>query len=190
FARPVLVRLFETSGGNPLYALELGRALEQSGGHTGAGERLSVPTSLTELLSARLAGLPAKVRAVLEPVALLSRPTVPVVAAVDGTKTTLQRLRTAEDAAILARSDEQIRFSHPLLAAQVDEELEPGRRRTLHRRLAELVDDPEQRARHLALAADEPSTAVADALETAARTAASRGASATAAELAELAVSL
>src|SRR6185437_15992726 len=102
FSRPVLVRLYDTSGGNPFYALELGRALEQSGGHTGAGERLSIPTSLTELLSARLAGLPPEVRALLEPVALLSRPTLPVVAAaVDSRKTVLQRLGTAEDAAIL-----------------------------------------------------------------------------------------
>ena len=55
-SRPMLVQLHDTSGGNPFYALELGRALEQSGGRTGAGERLAVPTSLTGLVSARLAG--------------------------------------------------------------------------------------------------------------------------------------
>ena len=191
FSRPVLVRLYDTSGGNPFYALELGRALEQSGGHYGAGDRLSIPTSLTELLSARLAGLPGDVRATLEPVALLSRPTVQVVAAaVDSSRTVRRRLRKAEDAAILVRDDEQIRFSHPLLAAQVDAELDPRRRRSLHRRLAGLVTDAEQHARHLALAADGPSTTVAEALEAAALAAASRGASGTAAELAELAASL
>ena len=35
FPRPALVRLHETSGGNPFYALELGRALEQSGERCG-----------------------------------------------------------------------------------------------------------------------------------------------------------
>ena len=191
FPRPALVRLHETSAGNPFYALELGRTLDQAGGRTGVGERLSIPTSLTELVSARLAGLPEEVRDVLEPVALLSRPTVSIVSAVEpDTATVLGRLRTAEAAAILKRDGEQIRFSHPLLGAQVDAELEPGRRRSLHRRLAELVDDPEQRARHLALGADGPSTMVADALETAASAAASRGASGAGAELAELAVAL
>ena len=46
------------------------------------GERLTVPTSLTELVSARLAALPEEVREVLEPVALLGEPTVSIVEAV------------------------------------------------------------------------------------------------------------
>ena len=191
FPRPTLVQLHETSGGNPFYALELGRALEQSGGRAGTGERLTVPTSLTELVSARLAALPEEVREVLEPVALLSEPTVSIVEAVaSDPATVLERLRAAEAAAILELDDERVRFSHPLLAAQVEAELEPRRRRSLHRRLAELVGDPEQRARHLALGADAPSAEVADELEIASATAASRGASGAAAELAELSVSL
>ena len=187
FPRPRLLQLHDTSGGNPFYALELGRALEQSGGRAGAGERLSIPTSLTDLVSARLAALSAAVREVLEPVALLSQPTVSIVEAVasDGA-TVLGRLRAAEAAAIVELEDERVRFSHPLLAAQVEIELEPRRRRSLHARLAELVGDAEQRARHLALGASAPSAEVADELETAAATAASRGASGAAAELAEL----
>ena len=74
--------LHETAGGNPFYALELARALEQSGGRAGAGERLTVPTSLTGLVSARLAALSEEVREVLEPVALLGEPTVSIVEAV------------------------------------------------------------------------------------------------------------
>ena len=157
----------------------------------GAGERLAVPTSLTELVSARLAALPEEVREVLEPVALLSEPTVSIVESVaSDPATVLGRLRAAEAAAILELDDERVRFSHPLLAARVEAELEPRRRRSLHRRLAELVGDPEQRARHLALGADAPSAEVADELEAASATAASRGASAAAAELAELSISL
>ena len=55
-------------------------------------ERLTIPTSLTGLVSARLAALPEDVREVLEPVALLSKPTVSIVEAVasdadDGART-------------------------------------------------------------------------------------------------------
>jgi DNA-binding CsgD family transcriptional regulator len=191
FPRPTLVELHRTAGGNPFYALELGRALEKSGRHAEAGERLAVPTSLSGLVSARLAGLPEEVREALEPLALLGEPTVATVAAVAGDPATAaRRLHAAELAGIVELSDERVRFSHPLLAAAVEAALGRARRRALHRRLAELVDDPEQRARHLALGASGPSAGVAEALETASTIAAHRGASAAAAELAELAVSL
>jgi DNA-binding CsgD family transcriptional regulator len=191
FPRPTLIQLHETSGGNPFYALELGRALEQSGGCPGARERLTITTSLSALVSARLAALPGDVREVLEPVALLSMPTVSIVEAVaSDTAPVRGRLRQAESAEILELDDERVRFSHPLLAACVEAELDPRRRRLLHRRLAELVGDPEQRARHLALGASGPSAEVACRLEAASEIAALRGASVAAAELAELSVSL
>ena len=92
----------------------------------GAGERLSIPTSLTDLVSARLAALSADVREVLEPVALLSEPTVSLVEAVasDG-EAVRGRLRAAEAAAIVEMNEERVRFSHPLLAARVEAELDP-----------------------------------------------------------------
>ena len=191
FPRPTLVELHETSGGNPFYALELGRALVQSGRSAGPGERLTVATSLSGLVSARLAELSEDIREVLEPVALLSKPTVSIVEAVaSDPKTVRGRLRTAEATAIVELDDERVRFSHPLLAACVEAELDPRRRRSLHRRLAELVGDPEQRARHLALGASGPSAEVAHHLEAASAIAAMRGASVAAAQLAELSVSL
>ncbi len=191
FPRPTLVQLHETSGGNPFYALELGRALEQSGERAGPGARLKVPTSVTGLVSARLATLPAETREVLEVVALLSKPTVSMVEVVASDTTTVRgRLGAAVAAAILELDDEGVRFTHPLLAACVEGELDPVRRRSLHRRLAELVGDPEQRARHLALAASGPAAEVADELEAASAHAALRGASVAAAELADLSVSL
>ncbi len=157
----------------------------------GAGERLTVATSISGLVSARLAALSKDVREVLEPVALLSQPTVSIVEAVaSDTTTVLGRLRTAEAAAVVDLEDERVRLSHPLLAACVEAELDPRRRRSLHRRLAELVGDPEQRARHLALGANGPSGEVAKQLESASAIAALRGASLAAAELAELSVSL
>jgi DNA-binding CsgD family transcriptional regulator len=185
FRRHMLVQLHQRSGGNPFYALEFARALEQSGD-------LTIPASLTGLVSARLAALPEDVRQAIEPIALLSEPTISIVEAVASDPTTvLEGLREAQAVAILELDDdERIRFSHPLLAAQVESELDPRRRRSLHRRLAKLVRDVEQRARHLALGADRPSTRVADELESASAVAASRGATGAAAELAELSLSL
>src|SRR3954452_14953437 len=63
-------------------------------------------------------------------------------------------------------------------------------RRRLHRRLAEVLTDPEERARHLALAAQGPDPAVAAALDDAARRANARGAQAAAADLLERAGTL
>ena len=82
------------------------------------------------------------------------------------------------------------RFSHPLLASAAYTSIGPAERRQLHRRLASAVIDSEERAWHLALGADGPSEGVAAALDEAAREAATRGAPASAAELAELAVRL
>src|SRR4029453_19128684 len=56
-------------------------------------------------------------------------------------------------------------FTHPLLGSTVYAEATTHARRSVHRRLAELVDDPEERARHLALAASGPHIRVARALE-------------------------
>ncbi len=56
-------------------------------------------------------------------------------------------------------------------------------RKAAHARLVDAVDDPEERVRHLALAADGPSEALAAELEQAARIARARGAPASAAEL-------
>jgi len=64
------------------------------------------------------------------------------------------------------------------------------RRRRLHRRLAELDVDLEERARHLAIAATGPDEGIAAALDAAAAHAHARGAALVAAELAERAVAL
>src|SRR5262249_2647326 len=59
----------------------------------------------------------------------------------------------------------------------------PERRRALHARLAEILEDPEERGRHLALATEHPDAAVAAALDEAAGWARARGAPASAAGL-------
>ena len=96
-------------------------------------------------------------------------------------------MRSAEEAGVLQRAGGRLGFTHPLLGSTVYAEATPHARRSVHRRLAELVDDPEERARHLALAASGPHADVARALEEAGRHARARGAPDAAAELLELA---
>ena len=98
--------------------------------------------------------------------------------------------REAIEARILEVDGERLRFTHPLLRSAVWSRATPAQRRSLHARLAEVAPNTEERARHLALAAVEPSREIAAVLEEAAENAHARGAPAAAAELAELAVRL
>ena len=85
---------------------------------------------------------------------------------------------------------DRIHFTHPLLAPACYEAMPLHRRRRLHRRLAELDVDLEERARHLAIAATGADEEIAAALDAAATHARARGAAQAAAELAERAVAL
>ena len=58
FLRPALVELQRVSGGNPFFALELGRALLTRDVSPAPGEPLPVPATLNELVRERLAGIP------------------------------------------------------------------------------------------------------------------------------------
>jgi DNA-binding CsgD family transcriptional regulator len=183
-SRPTLVRLHQAAGGNPLFALELGRALLEQGREPALDEPLPVPAGLRALVRARLACLPVPARESLLAVAALSRPTVALAAAAgrNGERALVELARAAR-ADVIAYEGERIRFTHPLLASTVYAEASPSQRRRLHGRLAELVSDHEERARHLALAADGPDLEVAAALEEAAASAYLRGAPGAAAAL-------
>ena len=99
-------------------------------------------------------------------------------------------LEAALVADILVRDGRRLRFSHPLIAAVVEERTPPAEWRAIHARLAETATGREQRARHLAAAADGPDEEVAAALEAAAGEAEARGATIAAAELLERAAEL
>jgi DNA-binding CsgD family transcriptional regulator len=79
---------------------------------------------------------------------------------------------------------------HPLLASLHFSAVRRRAQQATHRRLAAVVVDREERARHLALAAEGPDAEVAAILADAARGARSRGAIAAGADLAEQALSL
>ena len=101
-----------------------------------------------------------------------------------------ENLEAAVASELLERSGDVVRFRHPLLATTVSARADADAKRRLHRRLADVVHDPEARARHLALAASGPDLEVAAALDDAAHAALARGAPSAAAELLELAIAL
>jgi DNA-binding CsgD family transcriptional regulator len=186
--RPTLVRIHELSGGNPFFALEIVRALLSRGGTVRPGEPFPVPEDLQGLLRLRLDGLPAEARAVLPVVALLADRSIAVIHRI--APSAAPGLEGALDADVLRVEAERVRFTHPLLASAVLSRLLPETVRALHRRIAAHLDDPEERARHLALGTEAPDAFVAEALDHAARHAVNRGAPNVAAELKELAASL
>jgi DNA-binding SARP family transcriptional activator/DNA-binding CsgD family transcriptional regulator len=178
-SRSVLRRIYERSGGNAFYALELARVVDERG-----SERL--PDSLRSLVADRIEELPDDTRALLLAVALAMQPTLELVRALSAE----EALDPAERAGVVVIEGSRLRFSHPLLAAAAQDAATTRERRMAHRRLAEAVDDPEQWARHLALAAGGPDEEIATALDEAAAAALARGAPAAAAELAEHALEL
>ena len=161
--RPELARVQEATAGNPFFALELGRELVRTDTRPAPGQALRVPESLRELLGGRLARLPAETLDVLLQVAALARPTVELVAAAYGERGA--RARGARggcrERASSSSTTSRMRFAHPLLASICYEQAPVWKRRAVHRALAGAVSDVEERARHLALAADGPGRAVA-----------------------------
>lgn len=188
FSRPAMVRIEEVSGGNPFYALELGRAMDAAP----AGGQTPLPGTLAELVHVRIGGLDPDLQGVLLASACAAAPTVDLVVA--ATRLDLDRVTSliedAEDNGIIGLDGNRLQFSHPLLARGVYDDATAARRRRMHQRLAEIVDEPELRARHLALAAVSGDPSTLEALDTAAELARSRGAPAAAAELVTLAIGL
>ncbi len=182
FARPVLVRIHRDAGGNPFYALEIGREVQRLGVPT-PSQPLPVPGDHRDLVLLRLRRLPQATRDVLAVVAATARPST---AGLD-----LDALAPAEVAGIVrVRPGGRTEFTHPLFGSALYSSLPEASRRRLHRDLAERATSPEERARHLALAADGPDEATAAALDEAAAAAAAHGAADVAVELAELARNL
>jgi DNA-binding CsgD family transcriptional regulator len=182
FPRPVLVRIHRAAGGNPFYALEIAREVRRQGVPP-PGQPLPIPADHRDLALLRLRRLPRATRDTLAVVAAMARPST--------TDLDLDALAPAEVAGLVrVRPGDRAEFTHPLFASALYSSLPEAARRRLHRDLAGRAASPEERARHLALAADGPGEATAAALEEAAAAAAARGAADVAVELMELACQL
>ena len=184
--RPVLARVHEASGGNPMFALEFARSLDQSRPQLGP---IAIPSSLLDLVRARVERYPENVRRLLAIVAAAERITPSLATAVEPAATELL-IEAVDLDAVAIDENGVIGFTHPLLGSAAYGSLTPTAQRSLHAELAQVCENVEDRARHLALAATEPDPAAARMLDEAAVTALARGAPETAADLAQEALRL
>jgi DNA-binding CsgD family transcriptional regulator/DNA polymerase III delta prime subunit len=168
-------RIFTASAGNPFMALELGRAVLRHPPGVSPNDPLPVSSRLKTLLGDRLAALGPGTREVLLHAASSPRPTVAQLAESVGRPIEAE-LAEAEALGLVDISSERLRFSHPLLSEFVYAEATSAARRQTHARLAAVVEEPVENARHRALAAKEADAGLAAALDEAAEVAGERGA--------------
>ncbi|HEU0243408.1 MAG TPA: AAA family ATPase, partial [Candidatus Limnocylindrales bacterium] len=174
FPRLALVRIEAASGGNPLYALEIARALDDATLPTDPNAPLPVPGSLGSLLDARIRALPGATRQAMLLAAAAAEPAI----------ATLERagpgaglsLAPAVAAGVVALGDDVVRFRHPLYAQAVLGLATPSEVRAANAALALATTSSDARARHLGLAADAPDERVAAALADSADRSRRRGA--------------
>lgn len=184
--RPVVTQVHEVSGGNPFFALELGRALAETPPDS-ADDSLPLPDSLRDLMLDRLGTLSEDARRTLLTASAAARPTLRLLRAAGRDGADEDVAAAVRDGIVEIGSGEVVRFTHPLLAAVVYAEADPGERHAAHAELAGAVTDPVERARHRALIAPGPDAELASALDEAAVAARRRGAPAEACRLGRLA---
>ncbi|MDQ1583170.1 MAG: hypothetical protein QOF36_1224, partial [Microbacteriaceae bacterium] len=185
--RPTMVRIHEISGGNPFYALELARAI-----NAGSNAEAALPATLAELVNARIGSLDERVQEALLAAACLAIPTIKLIADATGRDIddAARVIENAEGQGIVEIDGQRLRFAHPLLGRGVYTSATPGRRRAMHRRLAQIVGEPELQARHLALSAVHGDSLTLKSLDDAVEIARMRGAPSSATELLDLAMRL
>ncbi|KLO31672.1 hypothetical protein ABW16_02300 [Mycolicibacter heraklionensis] len=186
--RPTITRIHDISGGNPFFALELAA-------RTATGESdaiVDLPDTLSALVRGRIGDADDEESTVLLAAASTAAPTVELIAQGAGLTETrvVELLDSAASRAIVGLDGNRVRFTHPLFATGVYTGATPARRRAMHRRLADVIDQPEIKARHLALSATSGDQLTLSALDAAAESTSARGAPAVAAELIELAIKL
>ena len=184
--RPALHRVHAACGGNPLFALEIGRVVKETPDVLHTDEPLPVPREIEQLVGQRIQRLSGAGREAVLAAALLADPTVGVVEqAADRTG-----LEEAVSVGVLETGSEGLRFAHPLFAEAAVSLTPESRRRVMHIRLVEQLSDPEEQAQHLALGTSEPAADMAATLDRAADVAHRRGARSSAAAFAEHAARL
>jgi hypothetical protein len=180
--RRLTQQIVHASQGNPLFALELGRAVQESG-EASLSADLPLPATVEELLARRVASLEPAVRRLLL-VATLAP-------GLDASQLPgREAAGDALEAAVLTLDGDRLRPAHPLLGAAALARARPGELRNLHRELAAVAGDEEQRCHHLARATLLPDAELADRVAAAAARAGTRGAALAAAELATEALRL
>ena len=180
-----LRQLVAATGGNPLFALEVGRALLDDR-ERWVGDELPLPDSLEEVITERVTRLAPAVRQALLAVALSEDPRT-------------EQLRSIVDAGVLddAVDDgavvvdgQRLRPAHPLLATAAENSASTHELRELHLALSRVAGEEPGRVMHRALACPGPDPALAARAAAGAATARARGARREAALLATQALRL
>lgn len=173
-SRPLLTRIVEESGGNPLLSIELTRAALRLPRLPLATDDLpGAGASVQQLVTETLAALPRGSRDAIRLSALM---TVPRLADLAAAGVDLRVFDPAEEAGLVALGRDTVEFAHPFYASAVRNDIPPGVRRRLHAALAATVSDPDERARQLAAGVTRPDPAAADELAAAAARQLARGA--------------
>jgi predicted ATPase len=160
--------IFRETGGNPLYVQEATRELLASGRVRVEGDRLAtdhaaaqlgIPTSVKALVRERLGRIGEASAALVRLCSACAAPVgLQVLADAAGMPRAdaLDALDRALSAGILIASDRGCEPAHALIGRAVLESINPDRRAELHRRLAETLTDPGERARHYLASASLP----------------------------------
>ena len=188
--RRSIARIHHSSGGNPLFALQLGKAILQGGVVDHAGVGLLIPATLQQVVADQLLSLSPAALEVVQAAAAVARPTTALIESVLAADRAGEGLSEAVAAGVLSIDHDRLGFTHPLLASAAYSRMTVVERRHLHACLAEVVEDLEERGRHLAAAAEHPDAEVAAGLDAAAVRARARYAPDAAAELWEAAARL
>jgi DNA-binding CsgD family transcriptional regulator len=187
-APPFVARVHEAARGNPFFSLEIARALR--GAEPAAGEPLPVAADVRDVLRERLDRLSADARDVALFTSAMTRPTRGALRIARPGPSTDRGLTEAQDAGVMVVEGDRIDFVHPLLGSAAYWSSSEARKRAVHARLAEVVPDLEDRARHVALMGGDPDAERASLVHEAATHARRRGAPLAAADLWELSAEL
>ena len=130
---PGLLGMITAAAGNPLYVIELARAL--ASGTAGGGAGAAVPESLITVVTRRLAGLSDRAREIL-PVAAVLGPgfTVAELSAVLGTPALelIGVVQEAVAAGVLTAESDRLVFRHEVIRQALQENLPVSARNALH----------------------------------------------------------
>ena len=182
--RPLLVRLHEACSGNAFLGLEISRSLQARGMEPALGEPFPVPPQAEPVVRDHLATLSRDARRSVVIVAMSPAPSLALVERIIG-EGGGRAVDEACEKGVLVADGPRLRAAHPLFTSTAYADAPPGERRALRAALADIAEDPVERAIHRAAMVDGQDAGVAEALAAAARTASSRGAPAIAADLLE-----
>jgi predicted ATPase len=140
FPRIVLLRIEAASAGNPLFALELGRALIRTGAEVEPHQALPVPDSLGSLIASRVSLLPDATRRAMLLAAAAAEPTPATLELAE--PGAIDALRPAVEDHLVEIGADTVRFTHPLFAQAVTSAIAPADLRAAHAALAAATHSP------------------------------------------------